>query len=133
MATLHKDIFIEASPEQIWDAVRDVGALHTRLVPGFVRDTRVEGQTRVVTFANGAVVREPILSVDDERRRMAWTSEGGTTTHYNAVLQVLPEGAGSRVVWTTDLLPNERAQPVAAMQDLGLAAMKRAFEKNALA
>jgi carbon monoxide dehydrogenase subunit G len=129
MATLHKDILIAASPEQIWDAVRDVGALHTRLVPGFVRDTRLEGQTRVVTFANGAVVREPILSVDDQRRRMAWTTEGGTTTHYNAVLQVFPEGSGSRVVWTTDLLPNERAEAIAAMQELGLAAMKRAFEK----
>jgi len=129
MATLHKDIFIEASPERIWDAVRDIGALHTRLVPGFVRDTHVEGQTRVVTFANGAVVREPIVSVDDERRRMAWTAEGGSTTHYNAVLEVRAEGSGSRVVWTTDLLPNDRAEPVAAMQDLGLAAMKRAFEK----
>ena len=129
MATLHKDIFIQARAEQIWDAVRDVGALHTRLVPGFVRATRVEGQTRVVTFANGAVVREPIVSVDDERRRMAWTSEGGSTTHYNAVLQVFAEGSGTRVVWTIDLLPDERAEPVAAMQDLGLAAMKRTFEK----
>ena len=129
MATLHKHIFIQARPEQIWDAVRDVGALHTRLVPGFVRDTRVEGQTRVVTFANGAVVREPIISVDDQRRRMAWTSEGGTTTHYNAVLEVLPDGTGTRVVWTTDLLPSERAEAIAGMQDLGLAAMKRAFEE----
>src|SRR3954464_875988 len=129
MATVQKDIFIDASPEQIWDAVRDVGALHTRLVPGFVRDTRVEGETRVVTFANGAVVREPILSVDDERRRMAWTSEGGSTTHYNAVLEVRPEGTGSRVVWTIDLLPNERAAPISAMQDLGLAAMKQAFAR----
>jgi carbon monoxide dehydrogenase subunit G len=130
MATLHKELFIGARPEQIWDAVRDVGALHTRLVPGFVRDTRLEGETRVVTFENGMVVREPIVSVDDERRRMAWTAEGGTTTHYNAVLQVFPEGAGSRVVWTIDLLPHDRAKPVAAMQDLGLAAMKRAFEKS---
>jgi carbon monoxide dehydrogenase subunit G len=131
MATLHKGIFIGAPPERIWDAARDIGALHTRLVPGFVRDTRVEGETRVVTFANGLVVREAIISVDDERRRMAWTAEGGTTTHYNAVLQVFPEGAGSRVVWTSDLLPNEQAEAVAAMQDLGLAAMKKAFEKGA--
>jgi carbon monoxide dehydrogenase subunit G len=131
MATLHKDIFIGARPERIWDAVRDIGALHTRLVPGFVRDTRVEGETRVVTFANGLVVREPILSVDDERRRMAWTAEGGTMTHYNAVLQVFAEGTGSRVVWTSDLLPNEQADPIAAMQDIGLAAMKKEFEKSA--
>jgi carbon monoxide dehydrogenase subunit G len=133
MATLHKDIFIGADPEQIWDAVRDVGALHTRLVPGFVRDTRVEGETRVVTFADGVVVREPILSVDDDRRRMAWTAEGGATTHYNAVLQVFPEGTGSRVVWTSDLLPNGAADSMGAMQDLGLAAMKKTFEKGRMA
>ena len=130
MATLHKEISIAAGPERIWDAARDIGALHTRLVPGFVRDTRVDGDTRVVTFENGLVVRESILSVDDDRRRMAWTADGGTTKHYNAVLQVFPEGTGSRVVWTTDLLPNEQAEPIAAFQDLGLAAMKKAFEQG---
>jgi hypothetical protein len=49
MATLHKEILIEARPEQVWDAVRDIGALHTRLVPGFVIDTQLEGDARIVT------------------------------------------------------------------------------------
>jgi carbon monoxide dehydrogenase subunit G len=130
MATLHKEISIDARPEQVWDAVRDIGALHTRLVPGFVVDTRVEGDARVVTFGNGMVVREPILSCDDERRRLAWSAEGGHTTHYNAVLQVSPEGGGSRVRWTTDLLPHAMADAIGAMQDQGLAAMKRTLEQR---
>ncbi len=128
MATLHKEAFIDAPPATVWDAARDVGALHTRLVPGFVVDTVVDGDARVVTFANGMVVREPILSLDDARRRLAWTVEGGPATHYNSVLEVRAEGAGTRVLWTTDLLPNEVAQPIGAMQDEGLAAMKRALE-----
>lgn len=130
MATLRKEIHIETRPEGLWEAARDVGALHTRLVPGFVVDTRLEGTVRIVTFGNGLVVREPIISVDDQRRRLAWTSSGGRTTHYNAVLEVFAEGSGARVVWTINLLPDEMADPVAAMQESGLAAMKKTFERD---
>ena len=131
MATLYREIHIEARPEAIWDAARDVGALHTRLVPGFVVDTRLEGDARIVTFGNGMVVRELIISVDDQRRRLAWTAIGGRTTHYNAVLEVSADRSGTRVVWAIDLLPDEMAEPVAAMQDNGLAAMKETFERRA--
>lgn len=129
MATLHREVHIEARREAIWDAARDVGALHTRLVPGFVVNTQLEGNCRTVTFGNGMVVRELIISVDDQRRRLAWTAHGGKTSHYNAVLEVLADGSGTRVVWTTDLLPDEMAAPVAEMQDKGLAAMKQTFER----
>ena len=131
MATLHKEVHVEASPDAIWDAARDVGALHTRLVPGFVVDTRLENDGRTVTFGNGMVVRELIISVDDQRRRLAWTAVGGRATHYNAVLQLFADGSGTRVVWTIDLLPNEMSAPIAAMQESGLAAMKATFERRA--
>jgi Polyketide cyclase / dehydrase and lipid transport len=132
MATLHKEIHIVARPELIWDAARDIGALHTRLVPGFVVNTQLEGKdARIVTFGNGLVVRELIVSVDDARRRLAWTASGGRTTHYNAVLEVLADRAGTRVVWTIDLLPDEMAEPIAAMQESGLTAMKATFERAA--
>jgi carbon monoxide dehydrogenase subunit G len=133
MTTLHNQITIAASPESVWDAMRDIGALHTRLVPGFVADTRLESpDVRVVTFFNGMTVREPIVSVDDQRRRIAWTAsgEGLPFTHYNAVAQVSADGKGSRVVWTTDFLPGEPAQFVATMVEKGLAAMKQALEKG---
>lgn len=131
MATLHKEIHIAARPEVIWDAARDIGALHTRLVPGFVVNTQVEGNARIVTFGNGMVVRELIISVDDQRRRLAWTAIGGRTTHYNAVLEMLADGSGTRVVWVIDLLPDEMAEPVTAMQGNGLTVMKETFERRA--
>lgn len=130
MATLRKEISIDANPDDVWDAARDVGALHTRLVPGFVVKTELEAGARVVTFGNGLVAREPIISVDDQRRRLAWGASGGRTTHYNAVLEVFAAGAGTRVVWTIDLLPHEMADPVGAMQDQGLAVMKRTLERK---
>jgi carbon monoxide dehydrogenase subunit G len=129
MATLHKEIVIDVPPEAVWDAIRDVGALHTRLVPGFVQDTRLDGEVRIVTFGNGLVVREPILSIDDERRRLAWTLEGGSTTHYNGVMQVHATGSGSRVTWTSDLLPHAAAATIGPMQEQGLATMKETLEK----
>ena len=130
MATLHHEISIDARAGDVWDAVRDVGALHTRLVPGFVVDTRLEPGARVVTFGNGMVVREPIVSVDDERRRLAWSATGGATTHYNAVLQVMADGARTRVAWTIDLLPDDKAAAVEAMQLKGLAVMKQTLEQT---
>jgi len=128
MASIRQEIRIDAAPEAIWDAVRDVGALHTRLVPGFVVDTRLEEGARVVTFGNGMVVRELIVDLDDEARRAAWSAVDTPMTHYNASVQIFPDGAGSRVVWIADLLPDEMKPQVAGMIAEGLQAMKRAME-----
>src|SRR5207249_11229740 len=93
MASIRKEILLESSAENVWAAVRDVGALHHRLVPGFVVDTRLEEGARVVTFGNGMVVRELIVDVDDDARRLAWSARGGRLTHHNASVQVLADGA----------------------------------------
>ena len=42
MASVHCEIVIERPPAEVWDALADVGALHTRLAPGFVTDCRLE-------------------------------------------------------------------------------------------
>jgi len=131
MASIRREIVIEASPERIWDAVRDVGAVHERLAPGFVVDTRLQPGARVVTFANGLVARELIVDVDDEARRLAWAVVGSPRlTHHNASMQVFDDGdRGSRVVWIADLLPNEIGGTIAAMMDEGLGAMKKTLER----
>jgi hypothetical protein len=56
---------VGAAPDHVWAAFRDVGAIHTRLARGFVTDTKLEGDTRIVTFANGVVARERIIDTDD--------------------------------------------------------------------
>jgi len=131
MASIRKEIVIEASPKRVWDAVRDVGAVHERLAPGFVVDTRLEAGARVVTFANGLVARELIVDVDDEARRLAWAVVGSPRlTHHNASMQVFDDGdRGSRVVWIADLLPNEIASTIAAMIEEGLGTMKKTLER----
>ena len=129
MASIRKEVRIDARPETVWEALRDVGALHTRLVPGFVTDTRLEGGARVVTFANGMVVRELIVTIDDGARRLAYAAVGGRSTHHNASFQVFAEGAErTRLVWIADLLPDEVAGPVGEMMEAGSRVMKRTLE-----
>ena len=126
MASVHREIVIARPPAEVWDALADVGALHTRLAPGFVIDCRLEPGARVVTFANGIVARELIVDVDAERRRVAWSVVGGRLSHHNASAQVFAAGNdATRFVWIADFLPDEHAPALATMIENGLAAMKR--------
>jgi uncharacterized protein YndB with AHSA1/START domain len=129
MASIIKEVRIEARPEAVWDALSDVGALHTRLAPGFVLDTRMDGDARIVTFGNGVVAREEILEVNPALRRVAWAIVGGQFAHYHATAQVFPDGAaGTRFVWTAYVLPSESAPRIGAMIESGLAVIKRTLE-----
>jgi hypothetical protein len=131
MATIRKDMAIEASPEHVWAAVRDVGAVHQRLAPGFVVGTRLDGDARIVTFANGAVARELLVDLDDKARRLAYSVVESPLqmTHHHASIQVLPEGANqSRVVWIADVWPNEAAARVGPMMEQGSLVMKKTLD-----
>lgn len=132
MASIRREVLIQADGAAVWDAVRDVGNVHTRVAPGFLTDCRIEAEpyARVVTFANGIVARELIVDIDDAARRLAWSVVGGRMTHHNASMQIFEApGGGSRVVWIADLLPNDLAGAIAAMIEQGLAAMKTTLER----
>ena len=132
MASIHKDIIINAPPSDVWDALRDFGALHTRLVPGFVTDTQLDGDVRIVTFANGTVAREVLVDCDDERRRLVYAVRSERLTQHSASAQVFAENDGRcRLVWIVDVLPNEVAPYMDAQMDLGAAAMQKALGRGA--
>ncbi len=131
MASIRKEIVIEASPETVWDALRDIGELHTRLVPGFVTNTQLEPGARIVTFGNGQVVRELIVDVNETERRVVWAVTEAPFQHYNGAAQVFSEGpARCRFVWVADLLPNELASQIAAMMEQGLEVIKKTQERR---
>lgn len=131
MASIRREVRIAVRPETAWEALRDVGALHTRLVPGFVTDTRLDDGARLVTFANGMVVRELIVAIDDEARRVVWSVVGGPMTHHNGAAQVIPDGpAHCRFVWIADLLPDTAAPPIAALMEQGIAVIRQTLERT---
>jgi carbon monoxide dehydrogenase subunit G len=132
MATIRKEILLDAPAEAVWAAVRDVGAVHERLGRGFLADTRLEADARIVTFANGMVLRELIVDIDDEARRLVWAAVGGRLTHHNASMQIFPDGnGGTRLVWIADFLPNELDGNIRALVDQAAGAIKRTIDRPA--
>jgi uncharacterized protein YndB with AHSA1/START domain len=131
MATIRKERSINAPAEKVWDALRDWGEIHRRLVPGFVVDARLDGEDRIVTFFNGGVAREILVDLDEEERRLVWSVVDGPYTHHNGAAQVFAEGEGCRFVWTADLLPNEVAAITGEMMERGIDVLKEAQEAAA--
>jgi carbon monoxide dehydrogenase subunit G len=136
MSTIIREVTIDADPDSCWDALRDFAALDKRLAPGFIAESRLEGpDTRVVTFFNGAVVRERLVGVDDRARRLAYSviESRFSTVHHNAAVQIIHDGDGcSRFVWTTDVLPDELAAPIGQLMEAGLASIKETLEPDAV-
>ena len=128
MASIRNEVPMHASAAEVWDALRDFGAVHQRLVPGFVTDCRLDGDARVVTFVNGLVARELLVDCNDATRRLAYAIVGGRATFYGASVQVLERDTNSStLVWVIDLLPNELAPAISAMAAQGAAAMQKHF------
>src|SRR4029078_4383633 len=120
MASIHREFEVAVPADVAWEAFRDIGAVHTRLARQYVVDTRLEGDSRVVTFANGMVARERIVDIDNGRRRLAYAVVDSGLSHHTACFEVVPDGdQRSRIIWITDLLPDSMAEQITAMVDGG--------------
>ena len=127
MATIRRTIPIDRPAAGVWGAVADAGAVHDRLARGFVTATELDGDVRTVTFEGGVVARELIVSVDPDRRRLAYSvieSPLGLR-HHHATFEVVDEGERCSLEWVVDLSPDTAAPAVEAMVDLGCTAMQR--------
>jgi carbon monoxide dehydrogenase subunit G len=136
MASIHKAALINAPAGAVWSAVRDVGAAHSRLMPGFVTHTELvadhDPMVRKLTLADGKTVNETIVEVDDELHRLVCAVRGEGVDHHNGALQVFDAGPGRcRVTWIADLLPHGLATSFDEQMGQGLAAMKAHLEAEA--
>jgi hypothetical protein len=131
MASIRKEILIDASPDDAWAALRDWGALHQRLVPGFVTDARLDGRDRIITFFQR---RGRTRSARRSRRQCVatvYTVAGGAYAHFNASAQIFASGDGGTLfVWITDLLPDEAAERVSGLMEKGIGVIKQTLERG---
>lgn len=125
MATLKREFPVTAGLAAAWQAMRDFGAVHTKVAPGFLIALKMNKGDRVLTFFNGMVARERLVTLDDENCRLVYAVVDGQASHYNAAVQIFPEGGGSRIVWTIDLLPNDLAPAIGGMMDQAVVSMKK--------
>ncbi len=129
MATIVRDIIIDAPPETVWDAISDYGAVHERVCPGFVTATELVEGGRVVTFGSGLVATELLITSDDAARRLAYSVRGERMSHHSASFQVIAEPGGCRVVWTADILPDAMADTVGGMMTHGAEVMRQTLSR----
>jgi hypothetical protein len=129
MASIQKEFTVASSAHDVWDAVRDFGAVHSRLAPGFVTDAVMDGDSRLVTFSNGTTAREILVDCDDTKRRLVYAVISERIRQHSASVQILENGDGrSQFIWTVDVLPNEIAPYISGQMDLSIAAMKKKLE-----
>jgi hypothetical protein len=75
------------------------------------------------------VVRELIVDVNHEAKRLVWSARSELMTHHNGSAQVIRgEDGQSKVVRIADLLPDEAAGPVGQMMERGMAVMKATLD-----
>jgi hypothetical protein len=129
MATLRKELELKTPASRAWDALADFHAVDKRVAPGFLTQSQADGDARVVTFANGTVAREMLVSSDDASQRLVYAISNERLKHYNAAVQVFAEGdARCRFVWTVDILPNEMAGYIGTQMDAALQVIKPTLE-----
>src|SRR3954468_13972543 len=134
MASIHKEIPLAARAEDVWAAVADFGAVHRRLVPGFVLDARLEDDARIVTFANGTVARELLVDCDHPRRRLVYAVISERIKQHSASVQVIADGdSRCRLVWIVDVLPHEIASYMDSQMDQAALAMTRTLQRDGAA
>src|SRR5438067_2212101 len=130
MASIRKEFTTIVPAAEVWDAIRDFGAVDTRLAPGLIADCRLDGdEARIVTFMGGMVLRETLIDLDDEARRLVYSAAGGGAEHHNAAVQVFEDRGGhTRVVWVADLLPHDLAPEVSGLMDMVAGVIKSTLE-----
>jgi hypothetical protein len=130
MASIRKEITLHNSTGRVWDAVRDFQAVHLRVAPGFLTNNAPEDGARVLTFANGAVFRELLVSCDDEQRRLVYAIAQPPFITYSASVQIFEEGThSSRLVWTVDFLPDDLGSRIDGQMQAALNVMKPTLER----
>ncbi|GAA4590762.1 hypothetical protein BJY16_000054 [Actinoplanes octamycinicus] len=134
MATVRVEAFVDVTAERAWEAIADVGAVHERLLPGRVVAAEIDGDLRTLTMPGGARIRERIVAVDHELRRLAYSVIDGQAlplTYHHAAFQVVEGDGRTRIVWTTDLLPDALAPAVRARVERGILELKAVLEAAA--
>lgn len=130
MASIQKELIIEVDAGRVWSVLRDVAHVD-RLCAGVLTGARLDGDVRTVTFANGLVVPERIIGIDDARQRVVYSVLDQPFQHHSASMQVLPEeGERCRFIWISDFLPNSLVEMVSPLVEDGARVMKQNLESG---
>jgi hypothetical protein len=125
MTSIYREVVLQTGAAKAWQALRDPLNL-TNVFAGVLTAVSFDGEVRTVTFANGNVAQERMVSVDDHRMRLAYTVCGERFSHHHSSIQIEPlSDSQCRFVWISDFLPDSLHAFVEPLVDAGCAAVAR--------
>ena len=131
MASITQRTTVNVAAQTAWSALRNVADAHKLFAP-VLTDCQLSADTRTVRFANGMVVHERIIDLDDAERRVAYSVlDGPGMTYHHASMRIEEAESGRCLfVWITDFLPQEAGATIAPLVEQGAAALKRNLESH---
>lgn len=109
MPSFRHTIDIDATPEQVWSVLGDIGSVD-RWIPG-VTSVTVDGMTRVCTFEDGHIQDERILDYSPDSRSYRYLIEGAPlpVTDNTGRFSIEANRGQSRVMWESSFEPLDPA------------------------
>lgn len=128
MASLRFDQRINRSADEVWKVVSDAGGIGSWF--GGIESCEVKGQTRTIVLGGGITLEEEIVTSDDALRRFQYRIVGGAlpVQFHLGTIDVLEDGQTARVIYSTDVQPDDLAGLVAPAIEAGLSGLKAHLE-----
>jgi len=128
MADGKAEISIDRSPDEAWKVVREFGGLD-EWMPG-VESCTVEGDVRTLGMM-GIEVKEQLRSIDEAARSVSYSvieSPMRNLESHLATITVEPEGTGSHVTWSVDVVPDDLLAVFVPIYEGSIAELKKKVE-----
>jgi hypothetical protein len=131
MASIRVHTRINASADDVWKVVADTGNLSDWFPP--VTKSSQTGDVRTVELGPDTVLEERIVTADGDLRRLQYAIISGLPagTEHLATIDVLEDGAGSLVVYGTDVTPDELGPMIQGALSAGIEGLKSYVEARA--
>jgi len=130
MATARSHMRINRPAHEVWKAVSDAGAI-SKWFPG-IETSSATATTRSCVMAGGATIEEEIVTNDSALRRFQYRiTEGPMPVDFHlGTVDVLEDGEGALVIYSTDITPDEGAAMIGPASEGALKELKRMLEEN---
>jgi hypothetical protein len=126
VATIKREVELGVDAQRAWNEVGDFGNAANVFAP-VLTDCQRSGDERSVTFANGRIIRERLVTLDEAERRLVYTVLNGGFTQHSAAFQIVPTLRGCRFIWISDFLPDSEQESMLPLVEAGCAALARYF------
>ncbi len=129
MASLRSTVRIARPADDVWRVVSDAAGI-SAWFPGIEQATAGDG-TRTCTLAGGHELQEDVVNVDAELRRFQYRITGGLPVeHHLGTVDVLEDGDGTLVVYSTEITPDELSAMVGPSIEGGVQGLKQHLESG---